>query len=207
MIGVITKIQEKENQVTYEVKGKEKVLVKISSHPNYSLGDKVRVKGTFQIPEKNHTELLFDYQTYLKRKRIFYIVEADSITRIQKNHNILYQIRNILQKRLHENPYLNTFILGDKSYLSKEAMRSFQENGISHLFASNDISYLIILFIISRFFSLYFKRSIILYFISRKSSILFLHPKRTFIFIIIIDFFTDRSLFDLGYWFSILLSD
>ena len=135
MIGVITKIQEKENQVTYEVKGQEKVLVKISSHPNYSLGDKVRVKGTFQIPEKNHTELLFDYQTYLKRKRIFYIVEADSITRIQKNHNILYQIRNILQKRLHENPYLNTFILGDKSYLSKEAMRSFQENGISHLFA------------------------------------------------------------------------
>ena len=33
------------------------------------------------------------------------------------------------------NKYLKTFLLGDKSNLSTKVMSSYQENGISHLFA------------------------------------------------------------------------
>ena len=54
---------------------------------------------------------------------------------IKKNRNIYYIVKNIIKKNLNNNPYLNTFLLGDKSYLTEESKRSYQENGISHLFA------------------------------------------------------------------------
>ncbi|MBQ6323371.1 MAG: DNA internalization-related competence protein ComEC/Rec2, partial [Bacilli bacterium] len=41
----------------------------------------------------------------------------------------------LLIKRLNNNPYLYTFILGDKSLLKESVKRSYQSNGISHLFA------------------------------------------------------------------------
>ena len=44
-------------------------------------------------------------------------------------------MKNILKKRIGNNPYLNTFILGDKTYINDNVIKSYQENGISHLFA------------------------------------------------------------------------
>ena len=40
-----------------------------------------------------------------------------------------------MYKRLNHNKYLYTFIVGDKFYLSQEIKNTYQENGISHLFA------------------------------------------------------------------------
>ena len=36
---------------------------------------------------------------------------------------------------VNKNPYLFTFLLGDKSYINQDVLNSYQENGISHLFA------------------------------------------------------------------------
>jgi len=133
--GTILSITEKENSTTYIIKGKEKVLVTTKKKNAFHLGDQVKVEGEFQVPNKNKTKYFFNYQDYLKRKKIFFLVDATKITLTRKNKKIFYWVKQRLVNYLNKDPYQSTFILGDKSYLSQEIIRSYQENGISHLFA------------------------------------------------------------------------
>ena len=135
-VGMILKITNQKNLQTLEIKGKERVLVQINDpKETYHLGDYIKVQGEFTIPNENRTENLFNYKTYLNRKNIYYIVKAKNIEIIKNNRNILYKLKDIIKQHLGNSPYLNTFLIGDKSYLSKNVIRSYQENGISHLFA------------------------------------------------------------------------
>ena len=124
--------------------GKEKVLgtyyFKTELEKNtfikeISLGDTYKIKGEFSLPKEPTTTNLFNYKNYLKSKNINYLVSIKTIEKVSNNKNIYYHTKNFIQKRLHNNPYLYTFILGDKSYVSSDVMKSYQENGISHLFA------------------------------------------------------------------------
>ena len=91
-----------------------------------SVGDQVLIKGDFKYPNK---ELINIY----KSKNIEVIGTIKSIKIL--NYNYLYIIKNIFRNRLNNNPYLYTFLLGDKSLISSDILYSYQENGISHLFA------------------------------------------------------------------------
>ena len=135
MIGKITHIEEQTNQIIYEVKGKESVLVKSKSNHHFHLGDQVKIIGEFQTPNKNTSKYLFNYKEYLKRKGIYFIVNSKKIILQKRNTNLLLKGKELLEKSFHKNPYLYTFILGDKSLIKKEVIRSYQANGISHLFA------------------------------------------------------------------------
>ena len=133
--GTITKITVTDKTTLY-IKSKETVIAtSTKTYKNIDLGDKVTIYGKFIKPTNNTNEYLFNYQKYLKRKSIYYQVRINKIVKIKSNTNIYYQIKKIIIKRLNNNPYLNTFILGDKSLLKKEVTKSFQTNGISHLFA------------------------------------------------------------------------
>ena len=109
-------------QATYYIKTyKEyKKLLKLK------VGDQVLIKGEFNYPNK---ELINIY----KSKNIEVIGTIKSIKIL--NYNYLYIIKNLFRKRLNNNPYLYTFLLGDKSLISSDILYSYQENGISHLFA------------------------------------------------------------------------
>ena len=65
---------------------------------------------------------------------IYYIFKVTSIKKITNNKNIYYFIKQKLITYL-DDPYLSTFIIGDKSKITKEVTTSYQKNGISHLFA------------------------------------------------------------------------
>ena len=107
---------------TYYIKSyKEKMYLE----KNLKVGDKYKICGDLSVSNNN----------ILKAKNIFYLVNIESLKKISSNHNILYLLKNIIIKRLNKNPYLNTFLLGDKNYLKDDAIYSYQENGISHLFA------------------------------------------------------------------------
>ena len=92
---------------------------------NLKVGDKYKIYGDLSVSNNN----------ILKAKNIFYLVNIESLKKISSNHDILYLLKNIIIKRLNKNSYLNTFLLGDKNYLKDDAIYSYQENGISHLFA------------------------------------------------------------------------
>lgn len=138
--GVIQSIVIKDNKIQLMIKNKEKVLVyyylpKDISYKKLELGDKIKVTGEFTKPQANTTKNLFNYKKYLYNKNIHYTVKATSLIILSKNKNIFYKIKQTVKNRTAMSPYLSAFILGDKSLLSKNVVTSYQENGISHLFA------------------------------------------------------------------------
>ncbi len=129
--GIIYKIED--NKIY--LKSKENLLCYLKDNNNYKLGDKVILIGEFKKVEKQKTKNLFDYQKYLSYKHIYYEVFVEDIKLISNNKNIYYKIKQLIIDLLDNNPYLHTFIIGDKTKISKEVLTSYQENGISHLFA------------------------------------------------------------------------
>ena len=133
--GVVTKITITDKTTLY-IKSKETVIATTNKIlNNINIGDKVTIYGEFTKPTENTNKYLFNYQKYLYRKNIHYQVRINKILKIKSNSNIYYLIKNVIIKRLNNNPYLYTFILGDKTYLKKDVITSYQVNGISHLFA------------------------------------------------------------------------
>ena len=140
----ITKISIDGNKLTLHLKNKETIIgtyyfntekEKNYFQENIKLGDKLQINGNLSLPPKNTTKYLFNYQEYLKNKQIYYLMTIEKYKKVQSNKNIYYLLKQKLITNLNNNPYLNTFILGDKSYLKTEVTKSYQENGISHLFA------------------------------------------------------------------------
>ena len=102
---------------------------------NIILGDKLKIYGSLSKPISSRTKNMFDYNKYLQRKGIFYTVNISNIEFISNSHNIYYIIKNKIINKINNNPYLYTFILGNTDYINDDVLRSFRENGISHLFA------------------------------------------------------------------------
>ena len=137
--GIIINKVDKDNKITLIIKSKEKIQVnyylKNNKKINLNLGDKVIIYGEIKKIEEQKTKYLFDYKKYLSRKNIHYIFSASNIKIIKPNKNIFLKIKQKLINSFNNNPYINTFIIGDKTYIEDEVKRSYQENGISHLFA------------------------------------------------------------------------
>ena len=135
IIGTITNISKENKRLHLEIKSKEKIIGNYYKNTKVDLGDKVLLKGELLIPNKNTTDNVFNYRKYLNNKNIYYQMKIKSIKKIKNNKNIYYEFKKIIRNRLNNNPYLYTFILGDKSLMNGEVKSSYQENGVSHLFA------------------------------------------------------------------------
>ncbi len=137
--GIVTKIIKKEEYQTIYLKSKETILITIPSSNSIHLGDKITCYGEFQKINKNTTPNIYDYQEYCYERNIFYQIKVKSYT-IKQNQSIYYFIKEKLYNHFQYNPYLLTFLLGNKSYIKEEVKTSYQENGISHLFHLSQIS-------------------------------------------------------------------
>ena len=135
--GIIQNIEYEDEYYKLTIKGKEKVLGNFYSKNkiNIHLGDKIKVSGIISEPTNPTLKNTFNYKKYLNNKNIYHIIKIVSIKVISKNKNIYYKVKEFVYKRLNHNKYLCTFIVGDKFYLSQEIKNTYQENGISHLFA------------------------------------------------------------------------
>ena len=142
-IGEVTKIRTTSSKLTLEIKGREKLIINYQFKEgqkldNLAYGDKILVRGNLVEPTKNTIPNSFDYKKYLYNKKIYYIVEADKINKIENNNNYLYTIKNILYKKINtmkSSSYIKTFILGDNSDISADIKEEYQNIGVSHLFS------------------------------------------------------------------------
>lgn len=140
-IGVVTKYELKDNKLVLEIKAKEKLIINYKYgnkiFNNLSYGDKIKVKGTLKEPSILNIPNTFNYKKYLYNKKIYYIVEAETIDKLENNKNYFYTIKNILYKRINNlksSSYIKTLLLGDNT-ISSEVNNSYRTNGISHLFS------------------------------------------------------------------------
>lgn len=141
--GIITKYNVDGNKLTIWLKSKETLIgnyyfqekkEKENFLKKEPLGKKIIIDGQLKEVDESRTKNLFNYKKYLNRQGIYYLLEIKQY-KIMKKNNFKFLLKRLIKKRIKDNPYLNTFILGDKSYIGKEVIRSYQENGISHLFA------------------------------------------------------------------------
>ena len=120
---------------------------------NYHLGDKIKVKGQIINPKENTTKYLYNYKKYLSTKNIYHLLKITTYKKISSNKNIFYFIKQKIINYFNNHPYINTLLLGDKSYMKKEITKSYQDNGLSHLFAVSGMHISLIVSILSKILS------------------------------------------------------
>ena len=212
--GTIIKIIRKENDIIYT---NNNLVVYFNNKNNYKIGDKILIRGKI-INNINNT-------IYVKSQRITLL-----------SNNNIYIIKRLLIKRLNNNPYLYTFILGDKSYINSMVKRSYQENGISHLFAISGMHISLLSSIIKRLLKriklqeeTIFKitsiclllylflvglspsilRGVLFYILFSTNSIYYFYIKKINLFILTVPislFINPYYIFDIGYQYSYLIS-
>lgn len=142
LIGRVESISLSGNKLSLIVKNKEKVKAtyyltnkdEIHLIKQIHLGDKVRLEGEFSLPLTKKDEYSFDYERYLKTKKIYYLFKIEKLSVISSSKNIFLHIKEFVINRCKDK-YLKVFILGDKSSLDSSVVRTYQYLGISHLFA------------------------------------------------------------------------
>ena len=135
---------------TYYFKTKED---KQSFEKNYKLGDKIKVLGEIYLPKENTTKNLFNYRKYLSTKNIYHLLKINKYKKVSNNKNIFYFIKQTILDHFKNNPYLNILLIGDNSYIKKEISKSYQNNGLSHLFSVSGMHVSLIASILSKLLS------------------------------------------------------
>ena len=237
------------DKLTIYLKAKEIVIVnyyfkslneKTYFEDNLKLGDLISVAGELEEPERNRVFNGFDYKKYLYNKHIFYLMNANKISIMEKNSGLLFYFKNLVMDRINSisksKVYIMTFILGDKSFIDNEVKESYQDNGISHLFAvsgmhislfagimlfflkrvsyNNYFNYgMVCLFLLFYLFLAGFPASLlrasvmfILFSINKVFNLKISNLNILFIVIITILFIDPFYLFDIGFQFSYLIS-
>ena len=141
---IVTKITIDEDKLTINLSNKETLMgtyyfktkqEQIKFKNNIHLGDKIKIEGELVLPKENTNKYLYNYKKYLSTKNINYLINISNYKKTKSTRNILYIIKQKIIKHLNNHAYLNAFILGDKSYIKTDVIKSYQENAISHLFA------------------------------------------------------------------------
>lgn len=150
--GILLSSKIKEEKVTIIIKGKDKIQGTYYFKTNeeqktyqkeFQIGNKVTITGKMTLPKTNTTKNLFNYQEYLKKEKIYLIMQIEKITKEEDTISLFYKLKNKIETRV-KNPYIKSFLLGDQSEIKEEVKTSFQKNGISHLFAISGMQFIII---------------------------------------------------------------
>ena len=143
--GIVTDLYSDGPYLRLTLKSKEKIIGTYyfrnefqKNRTNIQLGDTLLLKGSIEKPSNNTVFNTLNYKKYLKRNKVFYTFSIKTLKVEKKNKNIYYKIKNIIINHISKyktKAYLKAFILGDTSDIKKETYKTFQDIGISHLFA------------------------------------------------------------------------
>ena len=174
--GIVYKKKINNDKTAFYIKGKEKIVINYYQEllEDINLGDEISVSGKIKVPSNNTVPNQFNYKRYLFNNNIFYTVTAKSVTKTANNTNVIYYLKGKINERIdkitYANEYLKIFILGDTSFLDEETSKSYQQNGVSHLFSISGMHIslfaAIILYVMKRIsYNNYYNYSIVISFL------------------------------------------
>ena len=142
-IGTVKSYKIKDNNLIINLKAKEEIIIyynyKSLVFNNLNIGDKLKVKGELSKPSTSTNFNTFDYQKYLYHKKIYYIVKAYSIDKLENNKRVINTIKNIINnkiKKYKSKDYISTLLLGNNT-LDNDTKSNYRTIGISHLFSAS----------------------------------------------------------------------
>lgn len=145
--GLIKSKKVTNNKITLELKSKENIIINyyVDTYDELNkLNDTlyegiiITAHGTLNQPSNNAIPNAFNYKKYLKSKKIYYTFNANAIEIVGDNSNFYYQFKHWLSKRIEsidDTGYIKAFVLGSKSEIDEDIFKTYQNNGITHLFA------------------------------------------------------------------------
>lgn len=149
--GKVLSIDQNNKNTKIIIFSKEKLVVnysKIESLHNLEYGDYVLIVGKLKKPNVNTTPNLFNYRKYLLGNKIFWIVDADKVVMINKNRNIVYELKNLIIRKINtlgsSGNYIKAFIFGIND-IDDNNYKLYQDIGISHLFSASATNILLLL--------------------------------------------------------------
>nr|WP_036065134.1 DNA internalization-related competence protein ComEC/Rec2 [Listeria grandensis] len=108
-------------------------------------GDQLHVNAELEAPEKNRNQDQFNYQAFLYRKHIHWLLKANMIQPVtSKSATWLYTLKNFRKNQLEKidaemdnkiSPYVASLVYGDRSYVDTSVYESYQRLGVVHLLA------------------------------------------------------------------------
>ncbi len=135
----------------------EKIIMKLyynQSDKNTIDNKTIKVEGKLEKPTEARNPKMFDYQLYLKSKKIHYILytnrsnieviksKNDKITLLGLRNNIKEYIYEKTLKMLPNNgPVLLSISFGDKDILDEELYENFRLSGIAHILAVSGLHF------------------------------------------------------------------
>ena len=164
-------IKEKYDETEYQnryilIVNNKRVIMGINKRRKIDIGDKVSVIGVFKKADYAKNPGGFNYNYYLRTKKIFGIIKVKSLKIIEKNKSDFFQrIINYVQDFVNssidkyidkedERELLRSLLIGNKVNLSEEIKSSFRDSNLSHVLAISGmhVSYIIltISFILSK---------------------------------------------------------
>jgi competence protein ComEC len=126
--------------------GKEKIIVtyyfkteKEKKNFSLELGDYIKSFGVMNKPKKATVFNLFNYKDYLYHNHINYLFTADKMKLIKSNTRWQYKIKQLIIDHINDintsSSYIKALVVGDDNDFNDEINKSYQLNGVSHLFA------------------------------------------------------------------------
>ena len=138
IVGMVTQVKQEEEYTVLEIKAEEKIQAFLPESLSIPLGSKVKVEGTFALPDKNTTKGLFNYRNYLLSRGIVWTVEVEKIQILSEKTSFLLFVKDQLSgllKTRENSDYYQMIIFGDSSSIPESFEEAIRTLGISHLFA------------------------------------------------------------------------
>lgn len=159
-------IEKDKDKIVIDIRKKEGYRLTLYEKINVEEGDVIKVTGKVITPSDNTVFGLFNYRKYLLSKKINYIVKPNSVKVISKNKNILYKLKNNMDKKIENyksRAYLKAFLMGDTTLIDKNIKSNYQLIGISHLLSISGMHVNLLLLIISFMFKKFKYKNLIIF--------------------------------------------
>ena len=148
-----------------DIKIKEKILVNAPLGYLVNYGDIINARGKLYRPIVHKDSSMFDYQKYLERNEIFFILKIYSFEYIMSNPNIIKKLainlkNDVVNKidRYFSYPnsaIIKSLVIGDKTSLDQNIKNVFSDSGVIHILVVSGLHVgfvsVIILFILRLF--------------------------------------------------------
>jgi len=138
------------NNIYYEGKEtgklKEKLIINLEDKTNINIGSVISIESRLLEPISSTNRYIFDYNKYLKRKKITGNMFSNTANiKIIKEEGLVYKLRKSLVNRISEfitvstndrnGMILKSVVFGDNEYLDDDFLKDIRKTGIAHIFA------------------------------------------------------------------------